>query len=72
MLDLRSVEVDNLGFIREMRHIFNVITAWGKNLSHRCMGKALSVEQMPAIKWSLNDLIALSAAYILWMYGGTS
>jgi hypothetical protein len=48
------------------------MTACGNNLSHRCIGNDLSVEQSPAIKWSLNDLIALSAACRLWLYGGTN
>jgi hypothetical protein len=52
--------------------MFNVMTACGNNMSHRCIGNDLSVEQSPAIKWSLNDLIALSAEFHLWLYGGTN
>jgi hypothetical protein len=48
------------------------MTACGNNLSHRCIGNDLSVEQSPAIKWSLNDLIARSAEFCLWLYGGTN
>jgi hypothetical protein len=65
------VDAESLGLILDVINIFNVMTACSSNLSHRCIGNDLSVEQSPAIKWSLNDMIALSAAFRLWMYGGT-
>jgi hypothetical protein len=61
-----------LGLILDVLNMCNVMTACGNNLSHRYIGNDLSVEQIPAIKWSLNDLIAISAAFHLWMYGGTN
>jgi hypothetical protein len=42
------------------------MTAYGNNLSHECIGNDLSVEQSPAIKCSLKDLIARSAEFRLW------
>jgi hypothetical protein len=39
-----------LGFIIDVLSIFNVITAWGKNMSHKCIGNALYVEHNTAIK----------------------
>jgi hypothetical protein len=66
------VDAEILGLILDVLNMFNVMTACGYNLSHRCIGNDLSVEQSPAIKWSLNDLIALSAAFHLWLYGGAN
>jgi hypothetical protein len=66
------VDAEILGLILDVLNMFNVMTACGNNLSHRCIGNDLSVEQIPAIKWSLNDLIALSAAFRLWLYGGNN
>jgi hypothetical protein len=66
------VDSESLGLILDVLNMFNVMTACGNNLSHRCIGNDLSVEQSPVIKWSLNDLIALSAACRLWLYGGTT
>jgi hypothetical protein len=66
------VDAESVGLILDVLNMFNVITACGKNLSHRCIVNDLSVEQSPAIKWYLNDLIALSAAFRRWLYGGTN
>jgi hypothetical protein len=66
------VAAEILGLILDVLSMFNVMTACGNNLSHKCIGNYLSVEQSPAIKWSLNDLIALSAEFRLWLYGGTN
>jgi hypothetical protein len=66
------VDAESLGLILDILNMFNVMTACGNNLSHRCIGNDLSVEQSTAIKWSLNYLIALSAAFHLWLYGGTN
>jgi hypothetical protein len=57
------VDAESLGLILDVLNMFNVMTACGNNLSHRCIGNDLSVEQSPAIKWSLNYLITLSAAF---------
>jgi hypothetical protein len=59
------VAAESLGLILEVLSMFSVMTAWGRILSHKCMGKDLSVEHNPAIKWSLKDLIALSAEFCL-------
>jgi hypothetical protein len=68
-----GVDAESLGLILDVLKMFNdVMTACGNNLSHRCIGNDLSVEQSPAIKWSLNDLIALSAAFRIWLYGRTN
>jgi hypothetical protein len=66
------VDAESLGLILDVINMCNVMTACDNNLSNRCIGNDLSVEQVPAIKWSLNDLIALSAAFRLWLYGGTN
>jgi hypothetical protein len=66
------VDAESLGLILDVLNMFIVITACGNNLSDRCIGNDSSVEQSPAIKWSLNDLIALSADFHLWLYGGTN
>jgi hypothetical protein len=66
------VDADSLGLILHVLNMFNVMNACGNNPSHRCIGNDFSVEQRPAIKWSLNDLIALSAAFRIWMHGGTN
>jgi hypothetical protein len=44
------VAAESLGLILEVLSIFSVMTAWGRILSHNCMGKDLSVEHNPAIK----------------------
>jgi hypothetical protein len=66
------VDAESLGLIIDVLNIFNVMTACGNNMSHICIGNNLSVEQIPAIKWSLNYLITLSAAFCLRLYGGTN
>jgi hypothetical protein len=66
------VDAESLGLILDVLNMFNVMTACGYNLSHRCIGNDLSMEQSTAIKWTLNDLIALYAAFRLWLYGGTN
>jgi hypothetical protein len=59
------VAAESLGLILDVLNIFNVMTAWGSILSHKCIGKDLSVEHRPAINWSLKDLIARSAEFRL-------
>jgi hypothetical protein len=44
------VAAESLGLILDVLNIFNVMTACGTNLSHKCIGKYLSVEQSLAIK----------------------
>jgi hypothetical protein len=66
------VAAESLGLILDVLNMFNVMTACGNNLSHKCIGNDVSVEQSLAIKWSLNDLIALQAEFRLWLYGGTN
>jgi hypothetical protein len=66
------VAAESLGLILDVLNMFNAMTACGNNLSHKCIGNYLSVEQSTAIKWYLNDLIARSAEFRLWLYGGTS
>jgi hypothetical protein len=66
------VDADSLGLILDVLNMFNVMTACGNNMSHKCIGNDLSVERSPASKWFLNDMIALSAAFSLWMYGGNN
>jgi hypothetical protein len=44
------VAAERLGLILDVLNMFNVMTAYGSNLSHRCIGNDLSVEQSPAIK----------------------
>jgi hypothetical protein len=66
------VAAESLGLILDVLNMFNVMNPCGNNLSHKCIGNDLSVEQSPDIKWSLNDLIALSAEFRIWLYGGTN
>jgi hypothetical protein len=47
-----------------------VISALGKSLSHRCAGKSGLTVARPALKCSLNVLIALSAALVRLQWGG--
>jgi hypothetical protein len=44
----------------------------GSSLSHKCIGKSLSLLANPAMKWFLNVQMALSAVFCLWIYGGAS
>jgi hypothetical protein len=44
------VAAESLGLILDVLSIFNVMTACGSNLSHKCIEKDLSVEQSLAIK----------------------
>jgi hypothetical protein len=44
------VVAESLVLILDVLNTFNVMTACGNNLSHRCIGNDLSVEQNPAIK----------------------
>jgi hypothetical protein len=66
------VAAESLGLILDVLNIYNVMTACGNNLSHRCIGNDLSVEHSPAIKWYLTDLISRSAELRLWLYKGTN
>jgi hypothetical protein len=66
------VAAESLGLILDVLNMSNVMTACGNNLSQKCIGNDLSVEQSPAIKWSLNNLMARSAEFRLWLYGGTN
>jgi hypothetical protein len=59
------VDAESLGLILDVLNMFNMMTACGNNLSQKCFGNDLSVEQSRAIKWSLNDLIARSTAFLL-------
>jgi hypothetical protein len=49
-----------------------VIVVWCTNWHHKCIGKWPSVVASPATKWDLNVWIARSAAFRLWICGGTS
>jgi hypothetical protein len=44
------VAAESLGLILDVLNMFNVMTACGNNMSHKCIGKDFSVEQSPAIK----------------------
>jgi hypothetical protein len=66
------VAAESFGLILDELKIFNVMTACVNNLSQRCIGNDLAVEHSPAIKWSLNYLIARSAEFRLWLYVGTN
>ena len=62
----------SLGFSIEGRSKFSVISTCSKRRSQFFMGDYGSVEQKPAMKWSLNMLIARSS--VLWkcIPGGAS
>jgi hypothetical protein len=44
------VAAETLGLILYVLNMFNVMITCGNNLSHRCIGNDLSVEQSPDIK----------------------
>jgi hypothetical protein len=44
------MEAESLVLVLDVLHMFNVMTACGNNLSHKFIGKYLSVQQSPAIK----------------------
>jgi hypothetical protein len=44
------IAAESFGLVLDVLNIFNVMTACGSNMSHKCIGKYLSVEQSPAIK----------------------
>jgi hypothetical protein len=46
----RCVAAESLGLILEVLSMFSVMTAWGRIMSHKCMGKDVYVEHNPAIK----------------------
>jgi hypothetical protein len=46
----KCIAADIFGFILDVHSMLSVRIACGSNLSHRCMGKALYVEDNPAIK----------------------
>ena len=48
------------------------MVACGRRQSHRCMGKFLSVEQRPAMKWFLKVRMAHSAALHQCICSGAS
>jgi hypothetical protein len=54
--------VGSCGCRRDVRMRFNVISACGKSLSHKCIGKEGTTEERPATKCSLKVLVARSAA----------
>ena len=51
---------------------FNVSSVWGRNLSHNFRGKFGSIPANMEMKWVLKFLIAASAIFLLWQWGGTS
>ena len=51
---------------------FWVISAWGTSRSQRWLGKSKSTPANIEMKWALNVLMALSAAFLLCISGGTS
>jgi hypothetical protein len=46
----KCVAADIFVFILDVRNMLSLRMACGSKLSHKCMGKALSVEHNPAIK----------------------
>ena len=56
---------ESLGFARELRRRFNVITACSIRRSHSDNGKLGSVDASPDFKWFLKVCIALSALFVL-------
>ena len=51
---------------------FKVSNAWGKSLSHNCIGNCGSVELSPDIKWTLKVYMDLSAAFFQCTCSGAS
>ena len=69
---LRRLHPVSLGLIRDGRRRFRVISACSRRVSHWFKGKSGYVLQIPATKWFLKVRIPLSAAFRLWLCGGTS
>ena len=61
---------DNIGFIRDVRKRFIVISVCFTIQHHKLNGKLLSTDARPSIKLFLGLRIARSAAFSLWIYSG--
>jgi hypothetical protein len=50
----------------------SISSTWGRNLSHSWSGHSMSTVARVATKYSLNVVIACSAALTLWLCSGMS
>ena len=64
-----AAQADSLGFVLESHNIFRVMLFCGSRRSHSWAEYLGSVEQGPAIKWSLKVWMDLSAAFRRWICG---
>ena len=67
-----AVCADSAGLRRDARNRLSVSVHCGMRRSHSFMGYLGSMVQRPAIRWFLYVRMALSAAFLLWIWGGTS
>ena len=67
-----SVYANIFGFRRQSLIIFNFIVACGSSQHHRCIGKHVSVLEIPALKWYFHVLMARSSALTRWICGSTN
>ena len=65
-------ESKSLWFSLEGQSKFSVISDCSKRWSWFCMGNLGSVDQIPAMNWSLNVLIGRSAIFWRFIIGGDS
>ncbi len=63
--------VSLLGSRCEKWRMLRVSLTWSRNSSHSCRGQFLSTAASPAMKRSLNVVIAHLAALTWWLWGGT-
>ena len=68
----KDVHADILGFILHGLTMFSVISACFNRWHHRDIRKLGWSMQSMVMKWFLNVLIARSAAFFLWLCGGTN
>ena len=52
--------------------MFKVSSVWGNSRSQQCFGKSSATLTKIARKWALKVQIARLAAFLRWIYGGTS
>jgi hypothetical protein len=61
--------MDNCGYSVKVHKRFNVISAWGKSLSHKYNGKVGSTRENPATKFSLKVALGRNQL-VLHVIGG--
>ena len=68
---IKEWQADSCGCALDAHNRLMVVVACSMRSSHRCIGKSGCVEHKPAMKWFLKARVARSAAFRLWLQGGT-